>query len=519
MASLSEPSSSASFSAKGDDCAEPSLKKKKLSANLSSFIVTTPKSTKETIDRQIAKAMFATNCSFRSIEHREVKKAISLLRPGYIPPSRKDISGKLLDQIYLEEKERCFSNLSGSYVNMSIDGWSNVHNEPIICATITTEQSEVILFDSIDTTGKPHTGEYLAELAEDLIERLKSQYNCNVASFVTDNAANMAKMRKELKNSDTIITYGCSAHLLNLLSKDLEISSIKEHVVQIIKYFRNNHAANSLYKAEGGKALVLPSDIRWNTVTDCFEVFVSEWQKLLKICEENRDVIDSVIRAKVENMVVKRSVEDYLIILKPISVTLDTLQRNNANLSTAVTAWKKLGAKFKETDLNSSQMSKFRKRYKQAMTPSHFLAFLLDPTQTEFTLTDEEEESALEEARNHYDGSVLLPLIVKLKSKSKPFKSVMFAEEIVKNVTPLEWWMSQKNIFSEEEQSKIFPVVKQLFGAIASSAAVERVFSTFGIVQSKLRNRLGIEKAGKLVFLFKYYNNDIDFSDLNDPSL
>lgn len=152
--------------------------------------------------------------------------------------------------------------------------------------------------------------------------------------------------------------------------------------MQIIKYFRNNHAANSLYKAEGGKALVLPSGIRWNTVTVCFEVFVSEWQKLLKICEENRNVIDPVIRAKAENMFVKRSVEDYLIILKPISVTLDTLQRNNANLSTAVTACKKLEAKFKETDLNSSQMSKFRKRYKQAMTPTHFLAFLLDPTQT-----------------------------------------------------------------------------------------------------------------------------------------
>lgn len=68
------------------------------------------------------------------------------------------------------------------------------------------------------------------------------------------------------------------------------------------------------------------------------------------------------------------------------------------------------------------------------MTPSHFLALLLDPNQTDFTLTVDEEESALEEARNHYDGSVLLPLIVKLKSKSKPFKNVMSAEEIVKTV-------------------------------------------------------------------------------------
>lgn len=473
---------------------------------------------KKKLDLQIARSMFATNCSFRSIEHPQVKKALSLLRPGYIPPSRKDISGKLLDEIYHEEREQCFSKLFDSFVNMSVDGWSNVHNEPVICAAITTEQSEVILFESVDTTGKPHTSEYLTEICEVLIKKLKSQYNCNVASLVTDNAYNMAKMRNDLKKSD-IITYGCSAHLLNLLSKDFEIGIIKEHVVQIVKYFRNNHAASALYKAEGGRALVLPKDVRWNTVSDCFEVFLSEWQKLLKVCEENRDVIDSVIRTKVENMVIKRSVEDFLLILKPISVALDTLQRNNANLSTAVTAWKKLEAKFDDADINVSQMSKFQKRYQQAMTPSHFLAFLLDPTQTEFTLTDIEEESALEEAQNHYDGSVLLPLIVKLKSKSKPFQSMMFVPAVLKNVTPLEWWISQKNIFTEVEYSTIFPIVKQLFGAIASSAAVERVFSTFGIVHSKLRNRLGIQKAGKLVFLFQHYNNDIDFSDVNDSCL
>jgi hypothetical protein len=32
------------------------------------------------------------------------------------------------------------------------------------------------------------------------------------------------------------------------------------------------------------------------------------------------------------------------------------------------------------------------------------------------------------------------------------------------------------------------------------SAAIERIFSNFGIIQSKLRNRLGLVKAGKLVF-------------------
>ena len=43
----------------------------------------------------------------------------------------------------------------------------------------------------------------------------------------------------------------------------------------------------------------------------------------------------------------------------------------------------------------------------------------------------------------------------------------------------------------------------------ASSASVERVFSTyFGFVHSKVRNRLGVEKAGKLVFLHKLLNEN-----------
>jgi hypothetical protein len=35
------------------------------------------------------------------------------------------------------------------------------------------------------------------------------------------------------------------------------------------------------------------------------------------------------------------------------------------------------------------------------------------------------------------------------------------------------------------------------------SATIERIFSNFGMIQSKLRNRLGLAKAGKLVFCYR----------------
>ena len=40
-------------------------------------------------------------------------------------------------------------------------------------------------------------------------------------------------------------------------------------------------------------------------------------------------------------------------------------------------------------------------------------------------------------------------------------------------------------------------------------------FSSFGLIQSELRNRLGNQKASKLVFMFKYMNQKIDAKKTN----
>ena len=53
----------------------------------------------------------------------------------------------------------------------------------------------------------------------------------------------------------------------------------------------------------------------------------------------------------------------------------------------------------------------------------------------------------------------------------------------------------------------ILLVCKSLLTAVASSAGVEHVFSTFRLVQSKIQNRLDTEKAGKLVYMYKLLNS------------
>ena len=55
-----------------------------------------------------------------------------MLRPGYTPPSRNKISNQLLEEVYTSTKSKIKDNLLNKNVWLSLDGWSNVHNDPII---------------------------------------------------------------------------------------------------------------------------------------------------------------------------------------------------------------------------------------------------------------------------------------------------------------------------------------------------------------------------------------------------
>ena len=105
---------------------------------------------------------------------------------------------------------------------------------------------------------------------------------------MTDNVANMLKMRNNLADDSEsdIVSYGCSAHYLNLLAKDVEMSGVKERIVHVTKFFRNGHLPAACYRAAGGKMLVLPLDVCWNTLSDCLKSYLDNWSIMLKVCEE-----------------------------------------------------------------------------------------------------------------------------------------------------------------------------------------------------------------------------------------
>ncbi|KAJ8882549.1 hypothetical protein PR048_014360 [Dryococelus australis] len=148
---------------------------------------------------------------------------VSLLSPGYNPPTHVQIGGDLLDTVYTTERDKCATILEGNTV----------------C----------------------QFGRSLS--AKAATAKCEHEFKCLVHSIVTDHTGNVRKMHSDLEENEAlnVITYSCS------------VPNVKEHVVKIVKYFRDNHFEHAKYKQEGGQQLVLPQDVRWNTMAECLSAY------------------------------------------------------------------------------------------------------------------------------------------------------------------------------------------------------------------------------------------------------
>lgn len=158
--------------------------------------------------------------------------------------------------------------------------------------------------------------------------------------------------------------------------------------------------------------------------------------------------------------------------------------------------------------LNKEVLKKMDERYNMAVTPAHLLSYLLDPKtkDTSLELSADKKKQALKYAQKKFPHNSLLPLALKFCAKSTPFQKYIFEDDFVNISTPIEWWRSQETDI-KQFNNEVFSEVELILTAKATTANVERIFSSFGLGQSKLRNRLGTEKCAKLVFLLKMLNS------------
>lgn len=474
---------------------------------LDSFVVGTTEKEKEDLDLSIGKFFFANNISFRVVESEHFKALVSKLRPGYSPPNRIKLGDSVLDAVHTELVSEARQALTGKEVTLCLDGWSNVNSESLIVASIQWENS-VYIVDSIDCSAERHTGEYLATVAEKQVQIAEAKFGVTVVALVSDNASNMTKMRKIMTKGANILTYGCSAHQLNLLAKDLVPSELVTQVTKIAKCFRNSHLPSSWLKNEGGKKPPMPSDVRWNSYLELFEWYSNEWQRMKRIADSNPTYFNSFPTKEITRLLcdidLLQQVEKVRKGLCPICHALDMIQANTCTVADAVENWKIVLRKLEEMgDEYEQWFNAASRRYSAAIPPSWFVANILHPEHIGENLSQDEMKLAFEWIAEQHP------------SLTASFTDFVGGDRHVINSSlkgsigcSLRKFLKAQIIMGAL-QKDLGELCIRMISLVPSSAGIERVFSSMGFVHSDVRNRLQQEKVAKLAFCMRVLNEKL----------
>ena len=372
---------------------------------------------------KVARYIFGSNSAFSVVENKNFLEMLDEARPGYKPPNRHLIGEHYLDAVYGEEIKRCQRELENHDVTMSMDAWSNQRNESVIAITVTRDDGRTYLVKTINAFGKKHDGQMLCDIMKNGINEIQEKFKCNIRCVVTDNAANMNLARQLLEESGEfdVITYGCAAHRLDHLAEALEIPEVQSQVVDVCKYFRNNHFAAAFYAELGLEKLTIPSDVRWNTVFDCISLYNKNYFKLCELCEKYRADLKTEIVRKVENAALKRNAVDYMNKLQPLAVAVDLAQKDTAKISDVVHIFKTAESEVVENFPDAKR--EIEKYYKKTITDYHLVGYLIDPHYRGAKLTPRERDSALKFIHEKYPAA--MPDVMKYLGKTL-FSGMLF---------------------------------------------------------------------------------------------
>lgn len=506
------PTSSAIHCEKQDSNGDsaPLFKRQKL---LSDFAIKTTNHQKSDLDLKVAKFFYANNIAFNAASSNEYKEMMKALRPGYSGPSSADLSGKLLEEASTEVDDTIKKEIQdqGNSFTLLLDGWTNVKNEAVICTSVHTGKTTFFL-NATDCESNKKTAEYCAEIATESIDYCQKKFGIKIFAVCSDNEKKMVKMREILEEThENIITYGCSAHYMNLLVNEISNKKILGYVTEVNKFFRNHHQPHGWLKEKGGLMPQIPNATRWNSQLDCIDTFSRNYSKYVEIQQENCSEFPENITRILENVLIYKDVIHMQKQMKYIGKIFDCMQADNTNISDSVELWLDL---MECVDLKMHR-DNIQKRMHQAVLPIHYLANMMNPKYAGKRLSPEQEREA-ESWLGSKHPEWLVPFLAFKIQDRQIYPSSMFVDDVIKSFSPAQWWNILGKRSTNENVKAFCKFLNGLCSCPANSASLERVLSTCGLVWSKLRNRLGCEKVQKLVKVHRFLNNKQELNEYED---
>ncbi|KAJ8895443.1 hypothetical protein PR048_000775 [Dryococelus australis] len=219
----------------------------------------------------------------------------------------------------------------------------------------------------------------------------------------------MGKMCTERKIPH-LITYGCSAHLLNLAENNVSPETVMRHIVEVQKYFLNVHQANGW---------LLDCQMKHKGTLDCVKSLFTNYHKYRKITLEHAQNFHPNVAKFLNNLGIYH---ETVYLEKQLYIPLLKMHWTN----------------FRKKHHVFQRQLKYGSTYYMAIQLLHIIAKLMDPKFRGKHLSEEQEHSAeMWLAEYHLE---VLPGIMDFKISDPDYYPPIKHANVVKQLSSQKRW-------------------------------------------------------------------------------
>jgi hypothetical protein len=450
----------------------------------------------------IAAAFAVNSVAHAAIETPEFINMLRVLGYSGSLPSRKMLRNSIV-QLAGDTRTKVAEQLRGAVVTLAADGWTNVKRQKIT-NIVPVVNGVAYYWSSIVNTGE-NTAEWLAAQLLPVILSLSGEYGARVVGVVVDNeAVNGAAHRLLLPDLPFLIHVPCAAHTVQLVVRSClskpELASTVQQFVELVRLFdakQHRIALRKMQEAHEVKLLVVqkPCDTRWSSLLTSAERMLLLEKEVVHVCLEALPSITAEFWLKLRTLIS---------FLKPFQVATDRIQRDFATLYTVYEQFTMLREHATKYPWARSCIDeRWEKRvHVEAVTASAMLSFVepvgLDKQAAQQFIVDFgtayifHYQLAPQKSQLQISDALTMQ-IAEFNGREGLFRGLNDRIDTAKRVATAEraaGW-SPRKVWLLYSELELGIVAAALLSISASEAAVERTFSSQGLLHSDRRNALG----------------------------
>eukprot|EP01028_Stygiella_incarcerata_P012106 TRINITY_DN7280_c0_g1_i1.p1 TRINITY_DN7280_c0_g1~~TRINITY_DN7280_c0_g1_i1.p1 ORF type:complete len:693 (+),score=127.03 TRINITY_DN7280_c0_g1_i1:92-2170(+) len=228
---------------------------------------------------------------FRLLEDDLFDKAMQNLCPNFKNTSYRRIQSILKELKKQSDEQARRYVCETELVSLATDGWSTPGNIPLMNFVVVGQPGRTPYLWTAEYLQGIKSSDSISELVDRVIADVGKS---KVVAVVSDNhPATLKGIRKACEQNEGTVSYGCAAHILNLLAQDILnaksgiplLRRSVESATSVAKMFRGRSILRNEYKkvqdeqkAHGKKEQklpVLPCGSRWSTTWECLNSLIT----------------------------------------------------------------------------------------------------------------------------------------------------------------------------------------------------------------------------------------------------